>query len=161
MLQDVGITCNIEVMEFGSFISRTSAGEHDMGYFGWVTSTTDADYTYYSLEHSSQQGAAGNRSFIADPEVDKLIETGRTSADESVRLKAYEDLAVKLKEVNNNAPITTAPSPRRRRQGGRFRDGSNRLPQAGSCKGCKIREVKGEMHHEIIKDYMANSGTVF
>ena len=49
MLQDVGITCNIEVMEFGSFISRTSAGEHDMGYFGWVTSTTDADYTYYSL----------------------------------------------------------------------------------------------------------------
>ena len=49
----------------------------------------------------------------------------------------------------------------RRRQGGRFRDGSNRLPQAGSCKGCKIREVKGEMHHEIIKDYMANSGTVF
>ena len=105
MLQDVGITCNIEVMEFGSFISRTSAGEHDMGYFGWVTSTTDADYTYYSLEHSSQQGAAGNRSFIGDPEVDKLIETGRTSADESVRLKAYEDLAVKLKEVNNNAPI--------------------------------------------------------
>ncbi|MFQ9704220.1 MAG: hypothetical protein ACLR0U_23200 [Enterocloster clostridioformis] len=38
-----------------------------------MTSTTDADYTYYSLEHSSQQGAAGNRSFIADPEVDKLI----------------------------------------------------------------------------------------
>ncbi|GLC82043.1 ABC transporter substrate-binding protein [Lacrimispora brassicae] len=105
MLQDVGITCNVEVMEFGSFISRTSAGEHDMGYFGWVTSTTDADYTYYSLEHSSQQGSAGNRSFINDPEVDKLIETGRSSADEKVRLKAYEDLAVKLKEIGNNAPI--------------------------------------------------------
>lgn len=105
MLQDVGITCNIEVMEFGSFISKTSAGEHDMAYFGWSTSTTDADYTYYSLEDSSQQGAAGNRSFIADPEVDQLIKTGRTSTDESVRLKAYEDLAVKLKEINNNAPI--------------------------------------------------------
>ncbi len=105
MFQEVGITCNVEVMEFGSFISRTSAGEHDMGYFGWVTSTTDADYTYYSLEHSSQQGAAGNRSFINDPEVDKLIETGRSSADEKVRLKAYEDLAVRLKEIGNNAPI--------------------------------------------------------
>ena len=76
-----------------------------MGYFGWVTSTTDADYTYYSLEHSSQQGAAGNRSFINDPEIDKLIETGRSSADEQVRLKAYEDLAVKLKEIGNNVPI--------------------------------------------------------
>lgn len=105
MLQDVGITCNVEVMEFGSFISRTSAGEHDMGYFGWVTSTTDADYTYYSLEHSSQQGAAGNRSFINDPEIDKLIETGRSSADEQVRRKTYEDLAVKLKEIGNNVPV--------------------------------------------------------
>lgn len=105
MLQDIGITCSVEVMEFGSFISSTSAGEHDMGYFGWVTSTTDADYTYYSLEHSSQQGAAGNRSFIHDPEVDKLIEAGRTSADEAVRIKAYQDLAVRLKEVANNAPV--------------------------------------------------------
>lgn len=105
MLQDVGITCSIEVMEFGSFISKTSAGEHDLGYFGWVTSTTDADYTYYSLEHSSQQGAAGNRSFIGDPEVDALVEKGRTSADEKVRLEAYKDLAFKLKEINNNVPV--------------------------------------------------------
>ena len=64
-------------------VSYTHLDVYKRQYFGWVTSTTDADYTYYSLEHSSQQGAAGNRSFIADPEVDKLIETGRTSADES------------------------------------------------------------------------------
>lgn len=76
-----------------------------MGYFGWVTSTTDADYTYYSLEHSSQQGAAGNRTFIADDEVDALIETARTNTDEEVRLNAYEELAKKLFEINNNAPI--------------------------------------------------------
>lgn len=105
MLQEVGIKAKVEVLEFGKFIADSSAGKHDMGYFGWVTSTTDADYTYYSLEHSSQQGAAGNRSFINDPEVDALIEKGRTSADSSVRLKAYEDLAIKLKEINNNAPI--------------------------------------------------------
>lgn len=105
MLLDIGIDCQVEVMEFGSFIQRTSAGEHDMGYFGWVTSTTDADYTYYSLEHSSQQGAAGNRSFIQDPDVDALIEEARTSTDEEVRLKAYEEVAAKLFEINNNAPI--------------------------------------------------------
>ena len=105
MLQDVGITCGIEIIEFGSFISKTTAGEHDMAYFGWVTSTVDADYTYYSLEHSSQQGAAGNRSFINDPEVDALVERGRTSTDEAERLSAYQDLAVKLREINNNAPI--------------------------------------------------------
>ena len=105
MLMDIGIDCQVEVMEFGSFIQRTSAGEHDMGYFGWVTSTTDADYTYYSLEHSSQQGAAGNRTFLADDEVDALIETARTHTEEDVRLNAYEELAKKLFEINNNAPI--------------------------------------------------------
>lgn len=105
MLMDIGIDCQVEVMEFGSFIQRTSAGEHDMGYFGWVTSTTDADYTYYSLEHSSQQGAAGNRTFLADDEVDALIETARTSTDEEVRMNAYEELSKKLFEINNNAPI--------------------------------------------------------
>lgn len=105
MLQEVGIKAKVEILEFGKFIADSSAGKHDMGYFGWVTSTTDADYTYYSLEHSSQQGPAGNRTFINDPEVDKLIETGRTSTDEKVRLQAYKDLAIKLKEINNNAPI--------------------------------------------------------
>lgn len=105
MLFDIGIDCQVEVMEFGSFIERSTSGEHDMAYFGWVTSTTDADYTYYSLEHSSQQGAAGNRSFIADPEVDALIEEARTNTDEQVRLDDYEKLAAKLFEINNNAPI--------------------------------------------------------
>lgn len=105
MLREVGITCKVEVMEFGTFISRTTAGEHDMGYFGWVTSTKDADYTYYSLEHSSQQGAAGNRTFLADPQVDELVEIGRTNADSAVRLKAYKDLAILLKDIANNAPI--------------------------------------------------------
>ncbi|AEV30860.1 ABC-type dipeptide transport system, periplasmic component [Sphaerochaeta pleomorpha str. Grapes] len=105
MLREIGITCKVEVMEFGTFISRSTAGEHDMGYFGWVTSTKDGDYTYYSLEHSSQQGAPGNRSFINDSEVDRLVELGRTSADTKVRDAAYKDLALRLKEVANNAPI--------------------------------------------------------
>ena len=105
MLGEIGIDCSLEVMEFGAFLSRTSAGEHDMAFFGWVTSTMDADYTYYSLEHSSQQGAAGNRSFTSDPEVDRLVETGRFSTDEAVRLQAYKDLSVYLKDLANNINI--------------------------------------------------------
>ncbi len=105
MLKEVGIECSVDVMEFGSFIQMTTNGEHDMAYMGWVTSTIDADYTYYSLEHSSQQGAAGNRTFLADAEVDALVEKGRTTSDEEERLAAYKELAIKLKEINNNAPV--------------------------------------------------------
>ena len=105
MLAEIGIECKLEVMEFGTFISRTTSGEHDMAYFGWVTSTKDGDYTYYSLEHSSQQGAAGNRTFVNDPEVDRLVEMGRTSTDENVRRQAYQDLSIYLKDLANNANL--------------------------------------------------------
>lgn len=86
-------------------ISRTSAGEHELACFGWTTSSGDADYTYYSLEHSSQQGAPGNRSFINDPEVDKLIEDARFTSDEATRKELYKELAIKLDEIHNNAPV--------------------------------------------------------
>lgn len=105
MLMDVGIQCTLETMEFGAYISRSSAGEHELACFGWTTSSGDADYTYYSLEHSSQQGAPGNRSFINDPEVDKLIEDARASTDEATRKELYKELAIKLAEYNNNLPI--------------------------------------------------------
>ena len=36
MLLEVGVQCNLEVLEFGSFISRTTAGDHDLAYFGWT-----------------------------------------------------------------------------------------------------------------------------
>ena len=105
MLLDIGIDCSVEVMEFGSFIQKTTAGEHAMGFFGWTTSTRDADYTYYSLEHSSKQGASGNRSFVHDPEVDKLVESGRSISDPEQRKTIYKDLALLLKKINNNAPL--------------------------------------------------------
>ena len=105
MLLEIGVQCNIEVLEFGSYISRTVAGEHDMAYFGWTTSSGDADYSYYSLEHSTQQGAAGNRSFLADSDVDKLIEKARFNTNESERKDLYKELAIKLDEINNNIPI--------------------------------------------------------
>lgn len=105
MLLDVGVECSLETMEFGKYISSTSAGEHDMACFGWTTSSGDADYTYYSLEHSTQQGAAGNRSFINDPEVDRLIDEARAGTDEEARVALYKELAIKLAEYNNNMPI--------------------------------------------------------
>lgn len=105
MLKKVNIKCNVEIMEFGSFIEKTSNGEHDMAFFGWTTSTGDADYSYYSLIHSSQQGAPGNRSFINDKEADKLIEEGRSTVDPDARKEAYKKLEAILQDESPNAPI--------------------------------------------------------
>ncbi len=104
-LKQIGIDVEISVMEFGTYIEQTSAGEHDLAYFGWTCSTSDADYNYYSLCHSTQQGAPGNRAFINDPEVDKLVEEGRSTADPAKRQEAYDKLEELLGPMSPNATL--------------------------------------------------------
>ncbi len=105
MLQQIGIDVEVDIVEFGSFIQMTSSGEHDMAYFGWVTSTFDADYTFYSLIHSSQMGAPGNRAFYNNPDADAAIMKGRNSIDDAVRLEAYDELDDILREDMPYAPL--------------------------------------------------------
>lgn len=100
-LKEVGINVTIEPLEWGSYLERTAKGEHDMFILGWVTVTADADYGLYALYHSSQHGGAGNRDFYTNPEVDKLLEEGRTAIDPEKREEAYK----KAQEIIvNDAP---------------------------------------------------------
>lgn len=88
-LRQVGIEASIEVMEFAPYLDRTAQGEHDMFMLGWVTVTGDADYGLYSLFHGSQFGDAGNRTFYRNPEVDSLLDVGKTNPDPNARRQAY------------------------------------------------------------------------
>ncbi|MFB0957671.1 MAG: ABC transporter substrate-binding protein [Clostridiaceae bacterium] len=105
MLQQVGINCEVEVTEFGKFIDSTSNGEHDMAYMGWITSTLDADYTYFSLAHSTQAGRAGNRSFFNNSQADELINKGRYTIDEAQRKQFYAQLEDILQEESPYGPV--------------------------------------------------------
>lgn len=105
LLKEVGINLKIEVLEFGSLIEKTVNKQHDMAFFAWVTSTSDADYTFYPLFHSSMHGAPGNRSYYSNPEVDKLIEAGRTNSDYAERAKIYKQVAEILAKEVPSLPI--------------------------------------------------------
>lgn len=89
-LGQIGIEVSIEILEWGAYLERTGAGEHDMFILGWVTVTGDPDYGLYALFHSSQVGAAGNRTFYVNEEVDELLDLGRSESDEQVRFDAYQ-----------------------------------------------------------------------
>lgn len=89
-LSVVGVNAEIEQLEWGTYLDNTAAGEHDMFILGWVTVTADADYGMYSLFHSSQQGGAGNRSFMENDELDSLLDEARREADEATREDLYE-----------------------------------------------------------------------
>lgn len=91
-LGKIGITVEIQQLEWSSFLSATAKGEADMFLLGWTTITTDSDYGLFPLFHSSQFGEGGNRTFYKNDEVDKLLEQGRFTSDEdkSKRLEYYQ-----------------------------------------------------------------------
>lgn len=101
-LKELNITATIEVMEFGSYLEKTSAGEHDMFILGWSNSTGDADYGLYALFHSSQHGDPGNRSFYTSAKVDELLDKGRREADQGAREAIYKE-AIQL--ISDESPM--------------------------------------------------------
>lgn len=101
-LKKLNIQAEIEVMEFGSYLEKTAAGEHDMFILGWSNPTGDADYGLYALFHSSQHGDPGNRSFYTSEKVDELLEKGRREADPTAREAIYKEA---LQLISDESPM--------------------------------------------------------
>lgn len=109
-LENLNINAEIELLEHGAFLERASNGEHEMFILNWGTVTGDADYGLYALFHSDSHGSTGNRSFYANPEVDELLDAGRTETDEDERFDIYSELQEVLAEDSPLTPMYYANS---------------------------------------------------
>ncbi|WP_316570720.1 glutathione ABC transporter substrate-binding protein [Neobacillus sp. YIM B06451] len=98
-LKGIGVTVDIQVMEYGAYIEMLNNGEHDLFISGWGNATGDGDYNQYNLFHSASQGPAGNHFYYSNPEVDEMIEAARKETDETKRLDIYEK--VMQKEIDD------------------------------------------------------------
>ena len=87
-LAEVGIQVEIRPLERTTYISEVCAGNLEAFSLGWSSDTGDPDYALYASFHSSQHGEGGNMSFYTNPEVDKLLETGRTSTDQEEKKRS-------------------------------------------------------------------------
>lgn len=90
-LEELGITVEVNQMEWGAFLDAAAAGEPDMFLLGWTTITTDADYGLYPLFHSTSFGEAGNRTFYHNERVDELLDAARSTSDQEERLAYYHE----------------------------------------------------------------------
>lgn len=97
-LAEIGINASIELLEWGAYIDRTSAGEHDMFLLGWTNLTADGDGGMFPLFHSSRMGAGGNRSFYSNPEVDALLDGGRQEVITEKRAPYYQEAQLLIME---------------------------------------------------------------
>ena len=98
-LKEIGIDVEVEILEWGAYLDKTANGEHDMYVLGWSIVTGDADYGLYPLFHSSNVGNPGNRSFIKDPELDKLLDDARQNPDPEERVKLYREIQEMLYDL--------------------------------------------------------------
>jgi ABC-type transport system substrate-binding protein len=94
-LAEVGIDATIETLEWNSYLELTRRPLEDneitMAMLGWGTVTGDADYGLWALFHSSQFPPQFNLGFYSNAIVDDLLDTARSTADDSFREQLYAD----------------------------------------------------------------------
>jgi peptide/nickel transport system substrate-binding protein len=88
-LSKVGVTLNIRTEDFASWLADEAAGKFDGFILAWL-GNVDPDEFYYS-QHSSK--GANNYQTFKDPQVDSLLEAGRTTVDQAQRKQIYDQAA--------------------------------------------------------------------
>lgn len=89
----IGVSVEIQLMEWGAFLDTIDAGEHEMYLLGWTTGTGDPDHSIWPLYHSSTHGPFGNTVFHTNPIVDELLEKGRSTLDLNLREQIYLEIS--------------------------------------------------------------------
>lgn len=105
-LADIGVKVDIQVKEWSSLLSQIKKGpdeaQWDMLLLGFAPATNDADWQLYSqFNTKSWAPLSNNRSFYSNPEVDKLLDQGRFSTDQTERKAIYAKI---LKIIYQDAP---------------------------------------------------------
>ncbi len=100
-LAKVGIRANLRTGSWGLVAPTIRKGKAPIYFYGWGTTTGDADMAMYFKFHSSMWGRSGNYSRYKNPKVDKLLEEGRKELDSAKRKAIYLKAA---KQVTEDAP---------------------------------------------------------
>jgi peptide/nickel transport system substrate-binding protein len=93
--KEIGVDVKLEFFDWATTFGLVRKPELPYNCFmmGWVTTNNDADYSLYSMFHSSQLPPTGwNSNVFKDPQVDKLLEEARVSADRNKRSEAYHQI---------------------------------------------------------------------
>jgi peptide/nickel transport system substrate-binding protein len=96
-LKKVGVDAKLVTYDWPVYLTKTGSGEHDMCLLGWTADNGDPDNflgQLLSSKTATPQNAL-NVAYYKNPEVDKLIEQGRTTSDDNERRNIY----MRLQEI--------------------------------------------------------------
>lgn len=94
-LKEIGLDVELKTLEWPQYVPtvrKTKEDGNDVQFamLGWGTPTMDADYALYALFHSGEIPPGFNGAFYNNPEVDALLEEGRSTLDTAKRQAAYK-----------------------------------------------------------------------
>ncbi len=90
-LKQVGIDVDVDQVEWGAYLDKTAAGDHEMFILGWIATTGDADYGLSSRYLSENHGGGGNRMFYTNEKVDELIKGANGEINPEKRIEMYKE----------------------------------------------------------------------
>jgi peptide/nickel transport system substrate-binding protein len=88
-LRTVGIALDIRTFEFATFYSDVERGSFQLYSLRWIGANEDPDIFYYAFHSSSFPPKHANRGYYTNPELDHLIDEGRTTVDQQRRKEIY------------------------------------------------------------------------
>jgi peptide/nickel transport system substrate-binding protein len=91
-LRKVGIALDIRSFEFATFYADVTKGSFQLYSLRWIGGNEDPDIFYYAFHSSSFPPKHANRSYYVNPEMDRLIEAGRSTVDQEKRKHIYADV---------------------------------------------------------------------
>jgi len=103
-LRQIGITCEISILENVAYLDKAKKGEFDMFVTGWNTPAPDADLGLYFSYHSSMINAM-NYTRYNNSKMDELLSLGRSTPDANERLAIYKQALELLHNDVPNVPI--------------------------------------------------------
>ena len=94
-LRQIGIDCQLTIMERGAFDTDVSNREFELCYTWYGASYPDADNIVYKMFHSDFADGTGttNIAGVKSEEADRIIEDARRSIDQDVRYELYGELS--------------------------------------------------------------------
>ncbi|MDR1978581.1 MAG: ABC transporter substrate-binding protein [Synergistaceae bacterium] len=98
-LQEIGISSEIKVLEWGAYLNGLKAKTHDLFISGWVSSIPDPNFSVVGL---LETGAGSNFTFFSDPKLDELLKKGRGVPDGDERAEIYREMQL---YINDQFPM--------------------------------------------------------
>lgn len=106
-LAKVGIKVKIVSYDWGTYLKKSSNGEHDMVLLGWTGDNGDPDNFLNVLlgKHAAMQKPSQNRAFWKNDEFTALIDEAKTTTDVAKRTALYEKAQLIFEEEAAWKPV--------------------------------------------------------